>query len=88
MFILFIIMLIFLILDYFKSFGIFVYNLIVSLMVLNSVVNLIFYVWWFKELRYFLQRMFCFFNLKYLIKLNEYYNENIVMYSLRFYEKV
>lgn len=83
----FIITLTFPILDYSKSSGILVHNLTASLMVLNSAVNPILYVWRFKEPRYLLQRMFCFFNPKYLIKLNEHYNENTATYSLRSYEK-
>lgn len=83
----FIITLTFPILDYSKSSGILVHNVTASLMVLNSAVNPILYVWRFKEPRYLLQRMFCFFNTKYLIKLNERYNENTASYSLKSNEK-
>lgn len=85
MFILFIIMFIFLILNYLKKIGIFVYNFIGSLMFLNSVVNLILYVWRFKELRYFLKRMCCFFNINLLIKFRDRYECGIIFIDLKIY---
>ena len=83
----FIITLTFPILDYSKSSGILVHNLTASLMVLNSAVNPILYVWRFKEPRYLLQRMLCFFNTNFLTNLNERYNQRIASYNMKSTQK-
>lgn len=83
----FIITLTFPILDYSKKTGILVHNLTGSLMLLNSAVNPILYVWRFKEPRYLLKRMCCFFNTKLLTKLNDHHKRGITSIDLKTYGK-
>ena len=78
----FIITLTFPILDYSKSSGKLVHNSTAVLMVLNSAANPVLYVWRFKEPRYHLKRLFCFFNSSYLRNQATIYNQEIACYSL------
>lgn len=81
----FIITLTFPILNYSKKTGILVHNLTGSLMLLNSAVNPILYVWRFKEPRYLLKRMCCFFNTNLLTKLRDRQERGITSIDLKTY---
>lgn len=79
----YIITLTFPILDYTTKTGILVNNLTGSLIVLNSAVNPILYIWRLKEPRYLLKKLCCFFNTKLLTKLNDHNKRGITSMDLK-----
>ncbi|XP_062579264.1 sphingosine 1-phosphate receptor 1-like [Saccostrea cucullata] len=78
----FILTLTFPILDYSKTSGKLIHTLTGVLMVLNSAVNPILYIWRFKEPRYQLKRLLCFFHKNYLEKMQHAYTSEVATYNI------